>query len=272
MQLSKEQLREYDEKGFLVFKDLFSKDEVTALQKDAEVLATPKRGHPDANVVEKDGKTLRAAWAPELDSPACQAAHRLPRLLGPVKQIMGDDIYLYQSRLNYKRAHTGDVFQWHQDYQSWIMDGVANGGHRDILSVLIMLDDTFDTSCGPLQFLSGTHKLGVIPSVYDTETTSYALHIVTDEMVERLSKGFESFTCFGPAGTVVIFAGNLIHGSSKNTSAQSRRNLYFAYNQLNNKPQGAARRKHANGYIQNPHPDQLTFVSDDALSAYAKAA
>jgi Phytanoyl-CoA dioxygenase (PhyH) len=50
----------------------------------------------------------------------------LPRVLGPVKQIMGDDIYLYQSRLNYKRARTGDVFQWHQDYQSWLMDGVPN--------------------------------------------------------------------------------------------------------------------------------------------------
>jgi ectoine hydroxylase len=272
MQLTKEHLKEYDEKGYLVFHDLFSKEEVAALQRDAEMLASPNRGHFDANVIEKDGKTLRAAWAPEIDSPACQAAHRLPRILGPIKQIMGDDIYLYQSRLNYKRAHTGDVFQWHQDYQSWVMDGVANGGHRDILSVLIMLDDTFDMACGPLQFLEGTHKLGVIPSVYDTETTSYALHIVTDKMVERLSKGFEKYTCLGPAGTVVIFAGNLIHGSTKNTSPQSRRNLYFAYNQQTNKPVGKAKRKHANNYIQNPHPEHLTFVSDDALRTYARAA
>jgi len=155
------------------------------LQRDAEVLASPQRKHLDANVIEKAGQTLRAAWAPEIDSPACAAAHRLPRVLGPIKQIMGDDIYLYQSRLNYKRAHMGDVFQWHQDYQSWLMDGVPGGGHRDILSVLIMLDDTYDKSCGPLEFLAGSHKLGAIPPVYDTETTSYALHIVTDDLVER---------------------------------------------------------------------------------------
>jgi ectoine hydroxylase len=240
MILTQEQLKEYDEKGFLVFRDLFSKEEVAALQRDAEMLASPKRAHLEANVIEKDGKTLRAAWAPEIDSPACAAAHRLPRVLGPIKQIMGDDIYLYQSRLNYKRAQ-GDVFQWHQDYQSWLMDGVPNGGHRDILSVLIMLDDTYDMACGPLEFLAGSHKLGAIPPVYDTQTTSYALHIVTDDLVERLSKCFEKYTCFGPAGTVAIFAGNVIHGSSKNTSSQSRRNLYFAYNQQNNKPVGAVR-------------------------------
>lgn len=272
MKLSNEQLKEYDEKGFLVFRDLFSKDEVAALQKDAEMLASSQRKHLDANVIEKDGQTLRAAWAPEIDSPACAAAHRLPRVLGPVRQIMGEDIYLYQSRLNYKRAHTGDVFQWHQDYQSWLMDGVPNGGPKDILSVLIMLDDTYDTACGPLQFLAGSHKLGAIPPVYDTETTSYALHIVTDDLVERLEKGFEKYTCFGPAGTVAIFAGNLIHGSSKNTSPQSRRNLYFAYNQQTNKPVGEVRRKHANNYIMNPRPEQLTLVPDEALRQYALAA
>ena len=111
MKLSQAQLTEYDEKGFLEFRDLFTKEEVQALQRDAEMLATPQRGHPDANVIEKDGKTLRAAWAPEIDSPACAAAHRLPRVLGPIQQIMGEDIYLYQSRLNYKRPFTGDVFQ-----------------------------------------------------------------------------------------------------------------------------------------------------------------
>src|SRR5260221_3081313 len=123
---------------------MFSPAEVGAFKKDAAVLATPEPGHPGPNVIEKAGVTLRAAWAPEIDSPACAAAFRMPRLLGLVKQIMGDNIYLYQSRLNYKRPLTGDVFQWHQDYQAWHVDSVLRGGHKDILSVLIMLDDTYD--------------------------------------------------------------------------------------------------------------------------------
>lgn len=270
MHLSEQQLREYDENGFIVFRDLFSPEEVKALQRDAEVLATPNRGHPDANVVEKDGVSLRAAWAPEIDSPACQAAYRLPRILGSVKQIMGDEIYLYQSRLNYKRAFTGDVFQWHQDYQAWWMDGIARGGHREILSVLIMLDDTYNTDCGPLQFLPGTHKLGFIEPFYDTVTTSYALHCVPDNLMQEYLKKYPVFTCLGPAGTVVIFAATLIHGSKKNHSPQGRRNLYFAYNREDNKPVIAqSRRKHANAFIQNPHPAHLTEVADDALRRVA---
>jgi ectoine hydroxylase len=273
MILTEEQLKTYDDTGFLVFKDLFSKDEVTALQRDADMLATPKRGHPDANVIEKDGVTLRAAWAPEMDSPACQAAHRLPRILGPVIQIMGEEIYLYQSRLNYKRAFTGDVFQWHQDYQAWWQDGVPNGGHREILSVLIMLDDTFDIKSGPLQFLPGTHKLGMIPPFYDTATTSYALHCVPDDVMIRLQKAYETYTCLGPAGTVVIFAANLVHGSTKNHSPHGRRNLYFAYNRENNKPVIAqSRRKHANNFIQNPRPERLIELPNDALQRVAAAA
>ncbi len=272
MQLSPEQLRDYDKNGFLVLKDLFTAEEVRALQDAADVLATPKRGHPDANVIEKDGVSLRAAWAPEIDSPACAAAYRLPRVLGPVKQIMGDDIYLYQSRLNYKRPFTGDVFQWHQDYQSWAADSVPRGGHKDMLSVLIMLDDTYEMASGPLQFLPETHHLGVIPPYYDAETTSYALNTVSDGVMEHLQKGFETFTCLGAAGTVVIFAGNLVHGSTKNSSPFGRRNLYFAYNQLDNMPTGKALRKHANNFIQNPEPQQLTFVDDTALKTYAEAA
>lgn len=271
MRLTEAQLKEYDEKGFIEFKDLFTNEEVAALQRDAEMLATPQRGHPDANVIEKDGTTLRAAWAPEIDSPACAAAHRLPRVLGPVQQIMGEDIYLYQSRLNYKRAFTGDVFQWHQDYQAWRVDRIMRGGHREILSVLIMLDDTFNIECGPLQFLPGSHKEGFIQPIYDTETTSYALHCVDDKRMEEIYlKKYPVHTCFGPAGTVVIFAATLIHGSSKNKSSQGRRNLYFAYNKEDNKPVDKSGRKHANNYIQNPHPARLTQVPDDALVKYAR--
>jgi ectoine hydroxylase len=273
MKLTDPQLKEYDEKGFIEFRDLFTKEEVQALQRDADMLATPQRGHPDANVIEKDGTTLRSAWAPEIDSPACAAAHRLPRILGPIQQLMGEDIYLYQSRLNYKRAFTGDVFQWHQDYQAWRVDKIMRGGHREILSVLIMLDDTYNIDCGPLQFLPGSHREGFIQPIYDTQTTSYALHCVDDKRMEEIYlKKYPVHTCFGPAGTVVIFAATLIHGSGKNKSAQGRRNLYFAYNKEDNKPVDKSGRKHANNWIQNPHQQRLAQVEDDALRKYARQA
>lgn len=265
MKLTKEQIEQYDRDGYILLRGLLTAAEVKALQQDAEVLRTPDRGHADANVYEKDGTTLRAAWAVEIDSDACAMAMRMPRILGPVRQLTGKDTYLYQSRLNYKQARTGDVFQWHQDYGSWVEDGVPGGGDRQMLSVLIMLDDTTHES-GPLRFIPGSQKEGLISSKYDTETTSYALHIVTDEDVERLSKDVGMVECTGPAGTVAIFSGLLVHGSQKNLSANDRRNLYFAYNTCDMLPApDFPRRAHACPYIMSEDTSPLEYVPDQSL-------
>lgn len=269
MQLTQEQIDHYDRNGFLVLDDLFTPAELALLQRDAEMLGTPARAHPDANVIEKDGETVRAAWAVEIDSPACAAAYRMPRVLEPVRQLLGQDVYLFQSRLNYKAAGKGDVFQWHQDYGSWHMDGVPRGGHRDMLSVLIMLDDT-KTENGPLRFIPSSHRYGMIDPVYDTWTTSYPLHVVPDDLVRRLEAESGIFECTGPAGRVVLFCGNLVHGSTANLSPHGRRNLYFAYNRDDNRPViEKSRRKHSNNYIMNPEAETLSFVPDDSLARLA---
>ncbi|MEQ9520327.1 MAG: phytanoyl-CoA dioxygenase family protein, partial [Parvibaculum sp.] len=140
MRLTDEQVRQYDEDGYVVLHGILTPAEVRLLQAEAEILRTDQRGHPDANVYEKDGVSLRAAWCVEMDSEACRLAMSMKRIFGPVRQLMGERAYLYQSRLNYKVAGRGDVFQWHQDYGSWVEDGVPSGAHREMLSVLVMLD------------------------------------------------------------------------------------------------------------------------------------
>jgi ectoine hydroxylase len=270
MALTEEQIRQYNEEGFVVLEGLFSPDEVRLLREDADILKSPQRGHPDANVYEKDGKTIRAAWAVEKDSNVYAMALRLAKVLGPVRQILGNEIYLYQSRLNFKIAGRGDVFQWHTDYASWEQDGVPRGSHHDMLSVLIMLDDTRPES-GPLRFVPRSHKDVALRSDYDTQTTSYALHVVPDAQVEELLGGKPPVECLGPAGTAVIFSGSLVHGSQQNRSEQDRRNLYFAYNRCDNLPVGRPRRKHANGYIMNDDTSRLEITPEPVLRRTATA-
>tara|TARA_R110002110_G_scaffold179055_3_gene384397 strand:- start:1051 stop:1890 length:840 start_codon:yes stop_codon:yes gene_type:complete len=262
MRLTDDQVRQYDEDGYVVLHGILTPAEVRLLQAEAEILRTDKRGHPDANVYEKDGVSLRAAWCVEMDSDACRLAMSMQRIFGPVRQLMGERAYLYQSRLNYKVAGRGDVFQWHQDYGSWVEDGVPSGGHREMLSVLVMLDDTEHES-GPLRIIPGSHKAGLIRSKYDTETTSYALHVVPDEEVDRLSAAGGLVECTGKAGTVMIFGSLLVHGSQQNISQNDRRNLYFAYNVDDNLPDpNYPRRQHACPYIMSPETGPLEFTSD----------
>jgi ectoine hydroxylase len=264
VKLTDDQLRQYDEKGYVVLKGLFSPEEVALLREDADMLATEERGHPDANTYEKNGR-IRAAWAMEIDSEAFEAACRDPRVVEPVKQLLGEEIYLLQSRLNYKVAFEGDVFQWHQDYASWEQDGVPDGDDHKVLTVLIMLDDT-DSSNGPLRFIPGSHREGLIRPEYDDQTTSYALHVVPDDVVERLQEKRGLFENIGPAGTVAIFSGNLVHGSTANRSPHGRRNAYFAFNRLDNAPTiTKSRRKTANDYIANYNPQKLEALDEPML-------
>lgn len=266
--LTKEQIQFYDDNGFLVLKNLFTPEELQALREDAVVLRSDQRGHPDANVLEKDGETVRAAWAVELDSEACARAYRLPKVLGAIMQLLGNDVYLHQSRLNYKAAGKGDIFQWHQDYASWVHDGIPQGGHRDMLTLLVTLDDSTPDN-GPLRFVPGSHKHGLIDSFYDTTTTSYPLHIVPDEYMEQHFSKTPIYECVFPAGTAVLFCGNLVHSSKENHSAEGRRNLYFAYNRDGNRPRVGPTRKHKNDYIMSPSPFMLTQVAPTALEEYA---
>lgn len=267
--LTKEQIQFYDENGYIVLHDLFTEEELNAIQEEAVILRSPQRGHPDANVLEKDGETVRAAWAVEMDSEACARAYRLPRLLGPVRQLLGEDVYLHQSRLNYKAAGKGDIFQWHQDFASWIHDGIAKGGHRDMLTVLIMLDES-TTDNGPLRFVPGSHKKELIDSFYDTTTTSYPLHIVPDHYIDEHFSEIPIVEMTGKPGTVVLFCGNLVHSSKENNSHEGRRNLYFAFNRDDNRPVRPPTRQHKNKYIMSPTPFNLGYVDDDALANYAK--
>lgn len=66
--LTQQQIAFYDENGFIVLHDRFTADELRSIQDEAVVLRSAQRGHPDANVMEKDGETVRAAWAVEMDS------------------------------------------------------------------------------------------------------------------------------------------------------------------------------------------------------------
>lgn len=266
MRLSDEQVRSYDEQGFILLRGLFSPAEMRLLQREAETLGTPARSHADANIYEKDGETIRAAWAVEKDSEACARALRSPRILGPVRQLLGEDVYLYHSRLNYKIAGRGDVFQWHTDFASWEQDGVARGGPRDMLTAMIVLDDTRPDS-GPVRYIPGSHRAGPsLAAEYDTATTSYAIHKLPDEQIARMLAKRPAEECLEPPGSVAIFAPGLVHGSEANRSGRDRRNLYFVYNRLDNQPVGAPKRRHAHAYILNDDRTRLEPLEEDSLA------
>ncbi len=77
-------------------------------------------------------------------------------------------------------AFEGDVWQWHQDYGTWLNDDMMPTERA--MNVAIFLDDVNEYN-GPLMFIPGSHKKGVIDAKHDLTTTSYPLWTVDNELI-----------------------------------------------------------------------------------------
>ena len=101
MRLDHAQLDLYRHDGYLEFPELLSPDEVAALNAGVPMLQSDRRGQADANVYTTAGG-IRSSYSPRLDSRAFAALVRVDRVLGPIRQLVDGEVYLYQSRPNAK--------------------------------------------------------------------------------------------------------------------------------------------------------------------------
>ena len=112
MQLTPEQLRQFEDDGYLFFPSLFTSAEIAVLTDEVPRLYAQRR--PE-NVREKDSDAVRTNFAAHLYSAPFARLARHPRMVKPVEQIFGEPLYMHQFKINGKAAFDGDVWQWHQD-------------------------------------------------------------------------------------------------------------------------------------------------------------
>jgi hypothetical protein len=162
------------------------------------------------------------------------------RLWSPCRPIVrSDDVSLFSDKLNFKRPH-GAPFPWHQDTPYWAFQC----NHLDqLVSVSIYLDRaTRENGC--IWVIPGSHVHGTLPCYEDRGRQG---KLYTD--VDRY-EGREPVALEAPAGTVMYFHGDLIHGSQSNRSTVQRRALLLTY-----QPAGYPRWQHED---VRPVPDTPT--------------
>ena len=178
MNLTEDLIDAYLADGYLQIPGVFTPDEMAILRKDCERILSPDRGHPDGNISELSSDSIRVSFGVDLDSEAVAAAVRVPRILGPVRQFLGDHVYLFQTRINAKMGHVGEGYPWHTDFANWINDGIQRGSINDMITVSVLLTDSTPAN-GGLQGRSGIapprcrravlrHRVGGIPVVQRT--------------------------------------------------------------------------------------------------------
>ena len=222
MKLISSQLNQFERDGWLMLENLFSAEEVATLMDDVPRIFALRR---DEVVREKDGETPRSAFAAQTYSDPFRRLGRHPRLIEPVQKILDGPVYLHQFKVNAKAAFDGDVWQWHQDYGTWQRDDGMPEPRA--LNIALFLEDV-TTFNGPLMFIPGSHKDGVLGAGHDTATTSYPLWTLDQKTVAALANEKGMVAPLGKAGSVLMFHSNLVHGSPGNMSPFSRTIVYIS--------------------------------------------
>ena len=255
MQLIPSQLQQFDRDGYLFFPSLFSQQEIQVLADEVPGLYAQRR--PE-NVREKTGDVVRTNFAAHLYSAPFARLARHPRMVRPIEQIFGEKLYMHQFKINGKAAFDGDVWQWHQDFGTWKRDDEMPEARA--MNVAIFLDEVNEFN-GPLMFIPGSHKLGVLDAGHDTSTTSYPLWTLDHATIARLVAQGGIVAPKGPAGSMILFHGCLVHASTSNLSPWNRTSVYLSLCAVSNH----IRRFKRPGYIAHRDFTPLECLPDDCL-------
>ena len=105
MRFSDSQLAHFHEQGYLFLPELFASQEVASLLRDIPALQARET---DGNLREKTGAS-RQLYTSHRDSPAFRALCGHPRILEGVHQLVGNQVYVWHSKINVKEAFEGTL-------------------------------------------------------------------------------------------------------------------------------------------------------------------
>ena len=255
MRLTREQIDTFGERGYLFFPSLFSSEEMDVLNVELDAIFSARR--PE-NVREKGSDVVRTSFGVHMYNAAFGRLARHPRMVEPVKQIFGEDVYMHQFKVNAKAAFDGDVWQWHQDFGTWHEDDQMPEPRA--MNVAIFLDEVNEFN-GPLMFIPGSHKLGAIDASHDTQTTSYPLWTIDEATITELVSKAGLVAPKGPAGSMILFHSCLVHASGANLSPWHRRTVYLSLCAVSNH----IRRFKRPAYIAQRDFEPIQCLPDDCL-------
>ena len=228
MELSAQQIADFDEQGYLFLPDLFDPAEVVVMRGEVPGIFAQDR---EEVWREKDGKAVRTAFAAHTYNEAFRRLAAHPRMVGPVTQLLHGSVYVHQFKINGKEAFDGDVWQWHQDFGTWARDDLMPGARA--MNIAVFLDEVTEFN-GPLMLIPKSHKRGVLEAGHDLATTSYPLWTLDRATVTRLAEEGGIVAPKGPAGSVLMFHSTLVHASSPNISPWGRTIVYVSLCHVDN--------------------------------------
>ena len=218
MRLTQEQIKMYEDDGFLVLKNALPPHFTNNLVRWAnELESLPETPGKWMKYFETDKKTGgRLLCRVENFLPYYKDLEELSYgfindLSG---QLFGEESVIYKEKINFKFPH-GSGFNAHQDQPAFVSFGI-----KKLLTVLLPVDPNTRQS-GGLDFVVGKHK----PAYIMPQNSDGSLR--TDLEASMAWRPID-----GGAGDLVFFDSYAPHRSDINFSEFTRRNIYLTYNPL----------------------------------------
>jgi phytanoyl-CoA hydroxylase len=221
--LSKHQISQYWDQGFLIVPNVVSTNTLTIVNNTLLSLIESSRAIAASDAVFdlEDGHTaeeprVRRIKEPHRVDPVFDQLLRCSEIVDLVSQLLGPNLRMDHTKLNIKPAGGGEAVQWHQD---WAFYPYTND---DMLEVGIMLAET-NSQNGPLLMIPKSHQ----GPVYDHNFKGYfAGAIGVDSEGLDLSS---AVPCLGSPGTITLHHVRTVHGSATNNSDGARPILLLGY-------------------------------------------
>jgi ectoine hydroxylase len=238
--ISTQDLEGYEANGFLIIDELLRSEEVDRCREEVTRLrGDPELRRTDLVVLEPELSEVRSVFDVHRISDLFAKLLRSSRIADYARNILGSDVYIHQSRVNYKPQFGGAEFHWHSDFETWhAEDGMPR---PRALSISIALTDNLPAN-GPLMIVPKSHMTfvscpGGTPADFHRESLREKRPSVGGVDQENLKKlvdegGIEQM--IGPSGSAVMFDCNCLHGSTGNMSPYPRTNLFVVYNSVEN--------------------------------------
>ncbi|MCM3570846.1 ectoine hydroxylase [Neobacillus mesonae] len=237
--LTSQQMKFFEENGYLFLEQFFSEDEVFVMSSELTKVLEEGKTVTDKRVIhEPDSDEVRSVFAVHEHEEFFQSLSNDHRLVDIHKQLLGSDVYIHQSRINLKSGFNGKEFYWHSDFETWhVEDGMPR---MRAVSCSITLTENNPYN-GPLMLVPGSHKyfvscIGETPEAnYEKSLRKQEIGVPDHESLAKLVEQNGIAAPTGPAGSVILFDCNILHGSNSNISPYPRSNVFFVYNSVENR-------------------------------------
>ena len=211
--LTAEQIETYNRDGCLLPLPAFDAGEIAGIRRHVDGLLD--------GVMAAGGDSLSVV-DPHVQSRRMYDLMFQPRLVGYVRDLIGNDIVCWGLHCFCKLPHDDKQVAWHQDAYYWPFEKSRT------VTIWLALDDA-DTDNGCMQYVAGSHLHGGIEHRVTREEEKNALRFTVDG-VDAHGRIVDVAL---NAGQVSVHSDMLLHGSGPNPSDRRRCGLTMRYADAN---------------------------------------